>query len=106
MYTGAGIEMIKNDEIFALYKDGRIVRAILEDLESEGEIYKVNPSYYIDMNAWNQAVDAARKIEGDFTLAEYRDRLGTSRKYATEFLPAIDKAGITVKKKKKRSTVK
>ena len=106
MYAGAGIEMIKNDEIFALYKDSRIVRAILEDLESEGVIYKVNPSYYIDMNAWNQAVDAARRFEGEFTLAEYRDRLGTSRKYAAEFLPAMDKAGITVFDGEKRSAVK
>ena len=58
------------------------------------------------MNAWNQAVDAARKIEGEFTLAEYRDRLGTSRKYAAEFLPAMDKAGITVFDGEKRRAVK
>ena len=92
MYAGAGIEMIKNDEIFALYRDGRIVRAILEDLESDGMIYKVNPSYYIDRQA--------------FTLAEYRDRLGTSRKYAAEFLPAMDKAGITVFNGETRRVVK
>lgn len=96
MYAGAGIEMLKNDEIFALYKDGRIIRAILEDLESQGVIYKVNPSYYIIKSAWEQAVDAARSFDSGFTLAEYRDRLGTSRKYAAEFLPAMDKAGITV----------
>jgi selenocysteine-specific elongation factor len=46
--------------------------------------------------AWDTAVEAARSFEGSFTLAEYRDRLGTSRKYAAEFLPAMDKAGITV----------
>ena len=106
MYTGAGIEMIKNDEVFALYKDSRIVRAILEDLESEGVIYKVNPSYYIDSKAWDKAVSAARSFEGEFTLAEYRDRLGTSRKYAAEFLPAMDKAGITVFDGEKRRVVK
>ena len=77
-------------------KDGRIVRAILEDLEEEGVIRKVNPSYYIQKTAWDQAVDTARSFEGRFTLAEYRDRLGTSRKYAAELLPAMDKAGITV----------
>ena len=96
MYAEAGIEMIKNDEIFALYRDGRIVRAILEDLEGEGVIRKVNPSYYIDSPAWERAVDAAKSFDEAFTLAEYRDRLGTSRKYAAEFLPAMDKAGITV----------
>ena len=106
MYAGAGIEMIKNDEIFALYKDGRIVRAILEDLESDGVICKVNPSYYIDSKAWDKAVSAARSFEGGFTLAEYRDRLGTSRKYAAEFLPAMDKAGITVFDGEKRRVVK
>ena len=106
MYSGAGIEMIKNDEVFALYKDGRIVRAILEDLESDGAIYKVNPSYYIDKKAWDQAVSAARSLEDGFTLAEYRDRLGTSRKYAAEFLPAMDKAGITVFDGEKRRVVK
>ena len=106
MYAGAGIEMLKNDEIFALYKDGRIIRAILEDLESQGVIYKVNPSYYIIKSAWEQAVDAARSFDSGFTLAEYRDRLGTSRKYAAEFLPAMDKAGITVFDGETRRVVK
>ncbi len=96
IYRDAGIEMPKNDEVFALYKDARIVRAILEDLEGEGVIRKVNPSYYIESSAWDKAVDTAMAFEGPFTLAEYRDRLGTSRKFAAEFLPAMDKAGITV----------
>ena len=106
MYVDAGIEMIKNDEVFALYKDGRIIRAILDDLEAEGSVYKVNPSYYINKQAWDQAVDAARSFEGGFTLAEYRDRLGTSRKYAAELLPAMDKAGITVFDGETRRVVK
>ena len=106
MYARAGIEMLKNDEILVLYKDARIVRAILEDLEAEGAIYKVNPSYYIAVPAWNSAVDAARSMGGSFTLAEYRDRLGTSRKYAAELLPAMDKAGITVFDGESRKVVK
>lgn len=106
MYADAGIEMLKNDEIFALYPDVRIVRAILEDLEAEGVIYKVNPSYYIEVPAWNTAVDAARQFAGGFTLAEYRDSLGTSRKYAAEILPALDKAGITVFNGESRKVVK
>jgi selenocysteine-specific elongation factor len=96
MYGEAGIEMIKNDEVLALYRDARVVRAILEDLVDEGVIYKVNPSYHIEMKAWGKAVETARSFEGSFTIADYRDRLGTSRKYASELLPAMDKAGITV----------
>ncbi len=106
MYADAGIEMIRNDEIFALYTDGSIVRAILDDLRSEGVIYKVNPSYYIDAKAWDSAVAAAGSFDGEFTLAEYRDRLGTSRKYAAELLPAMDKAGVTVFNGETRRTVK
>ena len=106
MYADAGIEMIRNDEILALYPDGRIVRAIQEDIESEGAIYKVNPSYYIDKSAWESAVDTARSLKGRFTLAEYRDRLGTSRKYAAELLSAMDKAGITVFDGESRTVVK
>jgi selenocysteine-specific elongation factor len=105
-YDAAGIEMIKNDEILALSKDGRIVRAIQDDLEEEGRIVKVSPSYYISADAWDQAVGVARSFEGSFTLAEYRDRLGTSRKYASELLPAMDKAGITVFDKESRKVIK
>ena len=106
MYAGAGIEMIKNDEVFALHPDGRIVRAMLEDLEGEGRIYKVNPSYYMAREAWDTAVAAAASFDGGFTLAEYRDRLGTSRKYAAELLPAMDKAGITLFDGETRRVVK
>jgi selenocysteine-specific elongation factor len=98
--------MIKNDEIFALSSDARIVRAILEDLEEEGRIYKVNPSYYIATEAWDRAVDAARSFDDKFILADYRDRLGTSRKYAAELLPAMDKAGITIFDGETRKAVK
>ncbi|MBQ9272221.1 MAG: selenocysteine-specific translation elongation factor [Mogibacterium sp.] len=106
MYRDAGIEMIKNDEVLALDKDARIVRAILEDLENEGSIRKVNPSYYIDKSAWDKAVEAAASFDTAFTLAEYRDRLGTSRKYAAELLPALDKAGITVFNGESREVIK
>jgi selenocysteine-specific elongation factor len=66
----------------------------------------VNPSYYIEKKAWDQAVNAARSFDEGFTLAEYRDRLGTTRKYAVEFLPAMDKVGITIFDGEKRRTVK
>ena len=105
-YEAAGIEMVKNDEIFALSKVVRIVRAILDDLEDEGKIVKVSPSYYIAADAWDEAVAAARAFGCSFTLAEYRDRLGTSRKYASELLPAMDKAGITLFDGESRKVIK
>ena len=72
----------------------------------KGKIVKVSPAYYISSDAWDQAVAVARSFEGSFTLAEYRDRLGTSRKYASELLPAMDKAGITIFDKESRKVIK
>ena len=95
MYRKASIEMLRTDDIMALGRKG-IVSAILEDLVTEGVIIKVNPSYYISVPAWDEAVAAARSFDGEFTLAEYRDKIGTSRKYAAELLPAMDRAGLTV----------
>lgn len=95
MYAGAGLEMVRTDDIYAMDKNRGIISAILDDLTSEGLIRKVNPSYYISADAWDQAEAAARSFEEPFTLAEYRDRLETSRKYASELLPALDKAGVT-----------
>ena len=95
MYRKAGIEMLRTDDIMALGQKG-IVSAILGDLVTEGVIIKVNPSYYISVPAWDEAVAAARSFDGEFTLAEYRDKIGTSRKYAAELLPAMDRAGLTI----------
>lgn len=95
MYEKAGIEMLKNDEILELGKDKKAIRAMQEDLCEEGRIVKLNPSYYIAADAWEKAVEAARSFDKGFAIAEYRDRLETSRKYASELLDAMDKKGIT-----------
>ena len=95
MYRKAGVEMLRTDDIMALGQKG-IISAILGDLVSESVIIKVNPSYYISVPAWEESVAVARSFDGQFTLGEYRDKLGTSRKFAAELLPAMDRAGLTV----------
>ena len=96
MYADAGLEMLRTDDIMALDKNKGVISAILADLTEEGHIIKVNPSYYIAADAWDEVIRTVQSFEGEFTLAEFRDRIGTSRKYASEYLPALDKAGITV----------
>jgi selenocysteine-specific elongation factor len=96
MYADAGLEMIRTDDVMALHKNKGVISAILSDLTAEGCIVKVNPSYYISADAWDEVNSCVQSFEGEFTLAEFRDKIGTSRKYAAEFLPALDKAGITV----------
>lgn len=101
-YEDAGIEMPSTDEIMST-GDRKTVTAILEDLLSEGRIVKISPAYYISIDGWNEAVNAARQsTASEFTLADYRDALGTSRKYAAELLSALDRAGITKRDGDKR----
>lgn len=100
MYDKAGVETIKNENIYEFVGDKNIASAIQTELASQGEIFKLDASYYIDTNAWDVAVAAGRELgtekpEG-FTLAEYRDKLEISRKFASVLLSALDKYGITV----------
>lgn len=94
-YSDAGIEMIKVGELPSGNQDMKTIMAILEDLIAEGAILKLSPEYYIDSNAWDEAVDAASELGAGFTLAEYRDKLESSRKYAEVLLSAMDRKGIT-----------
>lgn len=98
IYKDAGIEIPKNDEIYALDSDKRVINAIFDRLYKEGVLVKVDPSYNISQEGWNCVVAAARTVgaEGSFVLADFRDTLNTSRKYASVYLAALDRAGITV----------
>ena len=105
LYAKADIEIPKNDEIYAMDPDKRVVNAIFGRLYEEGTIVKVDPSYNISAAGWNKVVGAAREIgaKGPFVLADFRDALGTSRKYASVYLAALDRSGITVFDGEKRS---
>ncbi len=95
MYKEAGIEVIRTEDILKTVGDAGLAKAMLEDLAEEAAIVKLNSSYYIDNDAWNKALDVAKSFSGSFTIAEFRDKIGTSRKYASELLSAMDNMGIT-----------
>ena len=95
MYKEAGIEVIKTEDVLRTVGDAGLAKAMIEDLSEEGAITKLNSSYYIDNDAWNKALDVAKSFSGSFTIAEFRDKLGTSRKYASELLSSMDNMGIT-----------
>lgn len=96
MYETADIELIRNDDVYALSKDRNEIAALLSDLVDNGVIVKVDAEYFASKVAWDKAVDAAFRLGENFTLAEYRDELDTSRKYASIFLNSFDRAGVTM----------
>lgn len=100
MYSEAGVETIKNEEIYEFVGDKNVASALQAELVSQGKIFKLDASYFIDTKAWGEAVAAGRELGSEkpdgFTLAEYRDKLEISRKFASVLLSALDKYGITV----------
>ena len=96
IYKDAGIEIPKNDEIYALDSDKRVINAIFDRLYKEGVLVKVDPSYNISQEGWTRVAARTAGAEGSFVLADFRDTLNTSRKYASVYLAALDRAGITV----------
>ena len=110
MYSASGVETIKNEEIYELVGDKNVASALQAELVSQGKIFKLDASYFIDTKAWDEAVAAGRELGAEkpdgFTLAEYRDKLEISRKFASVLLSALDKYGITVFNGEYRKAIK
>ncbi len=73
-------------------------RQLLTALASEGALVRMNPSTYIDSQLLTRVVALVRRSieeQGGITLAELRDELGTSRKYAMQILEYCDAEKIT-----------
>ena len=98
IYRAAGVNVPVNDELYAKYRDKKLVKQILADLQKQGMLVKVNQNYYMGKEAWNRALQVLKEriiTEGQITLAEFRDLLGTSRKYSQMLLEAYDERKYT-----------
>ena len=80
------------------FRDKNRAKQIIADMHKNGCLVKLNPASYMDSRAFEQVVDGLRTHmgkSGGFTLAEFRDMWGTSRKYAVQLLEYTDKKKIT-----------
>lgn len=99
-YQAAGMEAPATEEVIGGYKDKTQARQILNDLMKAGDIVKLNPGTYMAKEYWEKAVEHLKNhllTHPDISLGEYRDMLGTSRKYAVLLLEAFDQQKITKK---------
>lgn len=95
-YINAGVEVLSNEEMIEILGANKIdFGAMQQELVSENQIIKLEPAYYASIEAWNKMLDVAHTFSKDFSLAEFRDAMGTSRKYAEIMLKGLDKNGIT-----------
>ncbi len=105
IYKKAGFEVPALNEVLEEFKDKKAVSLIVEDLVKNQVLIKIEHPYYIDREYWDKAVGFLHdylKNHDTITLGEYRDGLGTSRKFAVLLLEAFDKRKITTKVGDKR----
>lgn len=99
-YKKRGYEAPETDEILELFKErDRIVAAQMpEALRREGRLEKLAYNCYIHSDCLEGALELLKnhiREKGSITLAEYRDLLGTSRKYAIRILEYTDQQKLT-----------
>lgn len=101
IYQKAGIEVPTTEELLKAYADKKVVRQVLMDLTKKGVLVKVGPTAFMHKTHWDNTLNLLKEYlqsHSEITLAEFRDMLGTSRKYAMLILETYDQMRITRKK--------
>jgi len=78
---------------------------LLKIMTSEGNIVRINDSLYLSAKNYTKMIDSLKaffKTKTEMTVGEFRDILGTSRKYALPFLEYLDSHKITLRVGDKR----
>jgi selenocysteine-specific elongation factor len=73
---------------------------LLKIMASEKFLVRINDSIYIPVGNYNAMIDRLRSFfstKKEMTVGEFRDMLGTSRKYALPFLEYLDSNKITLR---------
>lgn len=76
------------------------INDLLKLLAKEGAVVRINDSMYITKEQYNKMIDLLKDFyskKKEMTVAEFRDILGTSRKYALPFLEYLDSNRITLR---------
>ena len=98
IYKTAGIEVSKVDDVLAEFKDKKLARQVLNDLAKNHKLIKIDNDNYMHTDNFNLALDKIYKFyenNKELTLADVRDMLSTSRKYALFILDTTDRLKIT-----------
>jgi selenocysteine-specific elongation factor len=73
---------------------------ILKLMSKEGSLIRINESVYLTSSTYKTMIEDLRSFfskKPDMTVAEFRDVLQTSRKYALPFLEYLDSNKITLR---------
>lgn len=84
----------------SLKLDQKQVSDILRLLTKEGSLIRINDSLYLTSSVYNKMIGDLKDFfsrKSEMTVAEFRDLLGTTRKYAVSFLEYLDSNKITLR---------
>lgn len=90
----------KDDLSHILKIDSKHLTDILRLMVREGSIVRINDALYIPSTIYKMMIDALKEFfskKPEMTVAEFRDILKTSRKYALPFLEYLDSNKITLR---------
>lgn len=88
------------DQIAARFPKVKNFKQVLESLVNTGKLVRVEEKILLHADYYNKALTLAKEHvdqNGQITLAEMRDLMGASRKFAVAVLECWDKRGITKK---------
>ena len=95
----AGFEPLETDELVARVGGGeRALAPVLDRMRADGELVSLTPTTTASAKVWRRGLDTFMQMaaSGDpVTIAQFRDRIGVSRKFAGLFLDSYDRAGYT-----------
>jgi selenocysteine-specific elongation factor len=98
VYLDAGYEVPELEEAISKEKDVNLAKQMVEALAEEGKLKRLTYQYYMHKIHWEKAMKLFQDHmdkKDSITLAEYRDLLDTSRKYAVMILEYLDEQKIT-----------
>lgn len=99
-YLESGFEIPELEDLLDKEKDRdrEITRQIIESMAEQGKLKRLSYQYYMHISHWDEALKrfySHMESQGSISLAEYRDLLGSSRKYAVLILEYLDEQKIT-----------
>lgn len=83
-----------------LSMDERQVGDILKLMHKDGSAVRINDSMYLSAAVYEKMVDLLREFfkgKAEMTVSEFRDLLGTTRRYALPFLEYLESSRITLR---------
>ena len=100
LYREAAFAPPATDEVLEKYKKVRQIDQVLTAMIGDGALVRLDAQIYMDAQCVEKAREVCREAigkNGQMTLAEFRDLLGTSRKFAVALLEYFDRQKFTKK---------